>query len=58
MSIISVANSFETKLWIDSIHRNATCIIPISVLKKSVNRNCSYMRQTLPIKVKIILTSK
>ena len=59
MSIVrSVANSFEMKLWIDRFQRNAICIIPISVPKKSINRNCSYVRQTFPIKAKIILTSK
>lgn len=58
MSIIrNVANSFETRLNIDSIQRNALCVHSKFGPKKSINKNCSYMRQKFPVKARTILTS-
>lgn len=59
MSIIrNVANSFEMKLNINHIERNAICINTVFIPKRSINRNCSYLREEFPVKPRMILTSE
>lgn len=59
MAIIrNVANSFEMRLDINHIQRNAICINTIFIPKKSINRNCSYMREEFPVKARMVLTSE
>lgn len=57
-TIRNVGHSFEMRLNVDHIQRNAICINIIFVSKKSTHTNCFYTRQKFPIKARMTLTSE